>query len=226
MAFVYSPKIITNGLVLALDAADRNSYPGSGTTWTDLSGNGNNGTLTNGPTFNSGNGGSIVFDGVNDYVQGPTSTNLFSNRSFTVEQWIYPDFPAADYQHSFSAWYSGTNQRAYVLRIYNTGILRVWYFSNDLDVAGISIGSWNHITATYNTSGDLTSAYINGILINSSNVGPYTAPSANVRIGIWHYPGVEKPFKGRIPITKLYNRALSATEVLQNYNAQKSRFGL
>ena len=61
-------KIVTNGLVLSLDAADRNSYPGTGTTWRDMSGNGNNGTLTDGPTFNSNNGGSIVFDGTNDYV--------------------------------------------------------------------------------------------------------------------------------------------------------------
>ena len=67
MALHHSPRIVTSGLVLALDAADRNSYPGSGTTWTDLSGNANNGTLTNGPTFNSANGGSIVFDGTNDF---------------------------------------------------------------------------------------------------------------------------------------------------------------
>jgi len=64
----HSPRIITDGLVLCLDAGNPKSYPGSGTTWTDLSGNGNNGTLTNGPTYNSGNLGSLVFDGVNDYV--------------------------------------------------------------------------------------------------------------------------------------------------------------
>ena len=67
MAFSYSPKIVTDGLVFAVDAANKKSYPGSGTTWTDLAGS-NDGTLTNGPTFDSGNGGSIVFDGSDDYI--------------------------------------------------------------------------------------------------------------------------------------------------------------
>ena len=64
----YGPRIVSNGLVLCLDAANKRSYPGTGTTWTDLSGNSNNGTLTNGPTFSAGNMGSILFDGTNDYV--------------------------------------------------------------------------------------------------------------------------------------------------------------
>ena len=67
MSVSNNPSIISNGLILALDAADKNSYPGSGTAWTDLSGNGNNGTLINGPTFNTGSLGNIVFDGVDDY---------------------------------------------------------------------------------------------------------------------------------------------------------------
>ena len=86
MAFGNGPRIVTNGLVLSLDAADRNSYPGSGTTWRDMSGNGNNGTLTNGPTFSSANGGSIVFDGTNDYA----TTNyipLFVN-DFCISFWV------------------------------------------------------------------------------------------------------------------------------------------
>ena len=70
MGFGNGPRIVSNGLVLALDAADKNSYPGSGITWRDVSGNNNNGTLTNGPTFDSSNGGSIVFDGTNDFVTG------------------------------------------------------------------------------------------------------------------------------------------------------------
>ena len=68
MAIKHSPRIVTDGLVLYLDAANTKSYPGSGTTWTDISGKSNNGTLTNGPTFDSGNKGTIVFDGSNDYV--------------------------------------------------------------------------------------------------------------------------------------------------------------
>ena len=75
MGVAYNPNIVTDGLVLCLDAANKRSYPGTGTTWTDRSANGNNGTLTNGPTFDSANGGSIVFDGTNDYVT-TTKNNL------------------------------------------------------------------------------------------------------------------------------------------------------
>ena len=87
MAFIHSPKIITDGLVLALDAGNTKSYPGSGTVWTDLSGNNNTGTLTNGPTFNAANGGSIVFDGTNDYVTLPISTT--SGQALTYFGWLY-----------------------------------------------------------------------------------------------------------------------------------------
>lgn len=86
----YYGGIVTNGLVLALDAAKKDSYPGSGTVWRDISGNGNNGTLTNGPTFNSGNGGSIVFDGVDDYVEYGLITQMSNLINITVSYWYYP----------------------------------------------------------------------------------------------------------------------------------------
>ena len=86
MAFGNGPRIITNGLVLALDAADRNSYVSGSTTWTDLSGNGRNATLTNGPTFNSENGGCIVFDGVDDYALSSLSVNSITN--VTIQCWV------------------------------------------------------------------------------------------------------------------------------------------
>jgi hypothetical protein len=86
MATNYSPKIVTDGLVLSLDAADKNSYIGSGTTWTDLSANGHVGTLTNGPTFDSNNGGAIDFDGDNDYVTVPDSSTFdVLALDFTIE---------------------------------------------------------------------------------------------------------------------------------------------
>ena len=89
MAGASGPDLVQNGLVLALDASDRNSYPGSGTTWRDMSGNSNNGTLTNGPTFNSANGGSIVFDGSDDYAQITTSGII--NNIISVDTMIYID---------------------------------------------------------------------------------------------------------------------------------------
>ena len=88
MSLFHSPRIVTDGLVLCLDAGNTKSYPGSGTTWTDLSGRRNNGTLTNGPTFDSANGGSIVFDGTNDTVSIPASANqVFGTGDYTLEWW-------------------------------------------------------------------------------------------------------------------------------------------
>lgn len=76
MAFSFSPRAVTNGLILSLDAANTRSYPGSGTVWTDLSRSGINGTLTNGPTFNTANGGNIVLDGTDDYVNCSNSSTI------------------------------------------------------------------------------------------------------------------------------------------------------
>ena len=88
MALAHSPRIVTDGLALCLDAGNTKSYSGSGTTWNDLSGNGNTGTLTNGPTYSSDNGGSIFFDGTNDYVS--LVDNLGDPQQFTIEFWAYP----------------------------------------------------------------------------------------------------------------------------------------
>ena len=88
MSTKYSPQIVTSGLVLALDAANKVSYPGTGTTWYDLSGNGNTGTITNGPTFSNVNLGTIVFDGTNDYVSIPSTSNFNNGNNITVEAWV------------------------------------------------------------------------------------------------------------------------------------------
>ena len=89
MGLSHSPRIVTDGLVFCVDAGDKMSYPGAGTTWTDLSKNRNNGTLTNGPTFNSANGGSISLDGSNDYIS-VGSFNEDSSQDLSVMVWVYP----------------------------------------------------------------------------------------------------------------------------------------
>ena len=91
MGRAHSPRIVTDNLVLALDAGNTKSYPGSGTTWTDTVG-GNNGTLTNGPTYSSDDGGSIVFDGSNDYAQSGTSSDLIiGTQDYTMSLWVKYD---------------------------------------------------------------------------------------------------------------------------------------
>ena len=231
MAFGNGPRIVTSGLVLSLDAADRNSYPSTGTTWFDLSGQGNNGTLTNGPTFNSANGGAIVFDGVDDYVNVPYNTVLNTPNGATYELWIYRSNGGTFLARGTSD--SGAtpdNPRLYVY----PGTGQVYYDWSSVGVdkygystANIDANTWNQITLTA-TPGSYMALYINGVDRTGSPFGgtlanPLPNTSDPLIIGGSSWAGV---FTGRIASTKLYNRALSATEVLQNYNALKSRFNL
>jgi hypothetical protein len=122
MGIFRGPNIVRSGLALALDAADKNSYRGTGTTWKDLSGNAYNGTLTNGPTFSNINGGTIVFDGTNDYVSIPSNSNFNNGNNITVEAWA-----------QCSNWASFTHPM-----IVAKGINVEWIFSksNDAGVVG------------------------------------------------------------------------------------------
>jgi len=211
------PHLVTDGLVLCLDSMNPKSYPGSGTTWGDLSGNGNNGTLNGGPTFDSGNGGSIVFDGQDDRV----TCGNFSVQYLSINVWIYKTSTTTNQGIC-------RKQNGWALSQYG-GVLQVapgtsWQFYNTEYT--IPLNTWVNITYRYKGSGsDSQSIFINGILIwtKSNGTGPLPTNSNQVRIGFddnnWWWGG-------RIPQTQIYNRALSAEEILQNYNATKTRFGL
>jgi len=220
----YYGGIVTNGLVLALDAAKRDSYPGSGTTWNDISGNGNNGTLTNGPTFNSADGGSIVFDGVNDRVNLTSSPNLTNNFSISIWTRITTTTPG----HMFGFYVSSSPFNGWALACsfnpVNSGTLNFWDGTAWRN-SGINISDslLRYITVTINNT-NLISFYINGVFnisVQGSNIPLYVG---NKTIGS-RSDGLT-PLKGNIYNTQLYNRDLSATEILQNYNATKGRYGL
>lgn len=230
-------KIITDGLVLHLDAAQLRSYPGSGTTWTDLSGNGNNGTLTNGPTFNSANGGSIVFDGTNDYVviNNTITNSLLSGLTFNI--WARRNVLAI---HGLIVNFDSSSLgQGFDFRL-TSNTIDMLYFTNGANIIGRrsstfpSINSWNNIVGlwngTINPSG--FSIYLNGIRVDNSNLAIGTVSTivnggANLEIGRERYvSGPTSYFNGNISQASIYNRALSATEITQNYNATKSRFGL
>jgi len=215
MSFSNGPTTITNGLVLALDAADKNSYPGSGTSWFDLSGNNNTGTLTNGPTFNSGNGGSIVFDGANDYINlgNPSTLNILN---FSVCLWAR----SSTFTNFQNIIFKGTNVAQYGIIFTSTGD---WYVqpngpsTSDL----VSLNTWNYFVGTYN--GSQITAYRNGvqkIQYNNSQANYGTLVTIGADTVNNRY------FNGNISLVQIYNRALSASEILQNYNATKTRFGL
>ena len=228
MASAHSPRIITDGLVLCLDAGNTKSYPGSGTSWSDLSGQGNNGTLTNGPTYSSDNGGAIVFDGSNDYVS-ISNMGLSSN---TLEGWI----------KSYDGNQGGGTDIVSVLGKYSIIAAEkytyIGFFGGDLTfridkgvrssshlnvhTVSYTANQWYHVALTYNSSNGSAVAYING-----SNVGSTTAatgivfdntPNSIARAGNGNH------FNGAVSVTKIYNKALTATEVQQNYNALKGRY--
>jgi hypothetical protein len=234
MAGTVAPNMVTDGLVLYLDAANNKSYPGSGTTWADIAA-GNNGTLVNGPTFNSGNGGSIVFDGADDRVSRTTSINTGQN--FTINAWIYPTLlgttrravAANSYNYinrngwSFSTAGGGTNN-SFFLSVGNDNAYRVAAANT------LSLNQWVYISAVCQNGGGSINLYKNGIETSyaltalSTNTLTYTYPQFNV--GFRDSAGTTDPYTGNIANVQIYNRALSSTEILQNYNATKGRYGL
>ena len=236
MGIARGPKIVTSGLLLALDAADKNSYAGSGTAWRDLSGNSNNGTLTNGPTFSAGNQGSIVFDGTNDYVDtvNTGTTFQFANVTFTVSLWIKTTSSTGGviiskgatastagwlFQFDSSGTVSGTTKGSDGTNTYNR-----------TSTATVNNNIWRNIVSVYTTNtttlgSNTTSIYIDGVLSNGTGTlggAVYATTTDTIQIG-------RRPtgayWSGSVSNIQIYNRALSATEVLQNYNATKSRFG-
>ncbi len=224
MAFNFSPKIVTDGLVLCLDAANTKSYPGSGTLWIDLSRSQTNGTLVNGPTFNAGNGGSIVFDGTNDYVDLGNILN-FGTNDFTIEFWCRKSAVGNIYSKVISK------------GIYQLGGWTIMTYSA---INSISFAFGNpEVGAYYVFPYTITNTWIHGTVVRNSNQltvygnsqpgTPLTitnnlTSAYNLRIG--NNSVLSEPWGGNIPSVRIYNRALTAQEVLQNYNATKTRFGL
>jgi hypothetical protein len=232
MAFGNGPKIVTEGLVLALDAADRNSYVSGSTTWFDLSGNGNNGTLVSGSTFNSANGGSIVFDGADDYaVVGSFNQLPTGSSARTVNIWFNPNV---------TTWQSNINN----LFFYGTAGANGGTFGIDFDTypnmdvytwggAGRDIifsttfpqTGWSNLSVVYN-GGTTLSIYENSRNTQNVTVTALSTTNTSVWIGSINPSFQSWYYDGRISNIQIYNRALSATEILQNYDATKTRFGL
>jgi len=223
----YKVRIIRDGLVLNLDAGNSSSYPGTGSTWTDLSGNNNHGTLENGPTYSSANGGSIVFDGVNDRVSA-FPTQISGTGSKTISLWIKINTTSRTGlagTRSLSEWGWG-----FTVNRNGTGTLAFYDTrGSDLNVAaGLGTNIWYNVSVTYDNSRIVT-LYVNGLQVGISST-PFAALNASTFNGVIgnedEYESFTHPFKGNIAQVAIYNRALTANEVLNNYNALKSRFGM
>ena len=223
------PEITETGLVLALDAANIKSYSGSGTTWSDLSGNGNTGTLTNGPTYSSANGGSIVFDGVDDFV---TTANTTISGSQTFSVWAMVTGGASLHgiltQHNYASTANfGINQ------IGNKLAPSIGYTNNTREYADkiTNFTITNNIifnaVLVYNSSENKIYWYINGQLDSSYTLSA-TPKSTNypICLGRWDGGYGDYYFNGRVYSGNIHNRALTATEVSQNFNATRGRYGV
>jgi hypothetical protein len=264
MAYSDGPKIVTNGLVLAVDAADRNSYPGGGAIWRDLSGNNNNCTLVNSSTYSSAKGGgSIDLDGVDDYISVPKTLNGFTynihyDLNWTLEFWMYTDTYDASPQSYKSIYgsYNGCNWNAYKgnaagIIIYSATTPASIYltFTYGPNVTGCpdvsatwtnaEVGSvltnlqnrWSHFVMT-SDDGTTLKLFIDGIqrgpnktvnFKNSQNrIDNTLIATTDYALGGYTIGYHQIDFS----IFKIYNRPLSSQEIQQNYNAQKSRFGL
>jgi hypothetical protein len=240
------PQIVTTGLIFSLDAADRTSYPGYGTTWTSLNGP-KTAALTNGPSFSSTNGGIITFDGVDDFARIDANTFGYSpgtTGELTLEMWVYPTGPFTSYvaeppttnlggffgQSYFDAstgWGLGTftsnGNNYWAFQVRNSGnIVQSGADSNLI----FTTGSWYHVVGSF-TRNDFSRTYINGQLrtsISSTSLNGITLTPNNLNARIGSTPNF---FSGcRIAVAKLYNRPLSTSEVAQNFNAQRQRFNI
>ena len=232
MAVIGGPRfgIVQDGLVLNLDASNALSYPGTGIDWFDLAGN-NDGTLLNSPTFNSANGGGIVFDGTDDYIE------------------IDPPLPQATTEITVNVWFKGTGAPSNndvaggVLFAGNPnsghGPFLSYSWANQQVYWGIKLNSTYNISTGFgqntihNVCGTFgrpnLKTYKNGVEVDSdiqnTNVTYQNSTDGN-RIGEWGYSSFQRNFNGQIYSVQVYNRELSPTEVQQNYNALKSRFEL
>tara|TARA_R110002124_G_scaffold196315_1_gene363461 strand:+ start:180 stop:899 length:720 start_codon:yes stop_codon:yes gene_type:complete len=235
------PHIVTDGLVLALDAASPRSYPGSGTVWKDLSGNGYNGTLTNGPTFDSGIGGSIVFDGTDDRV---VQTGLgLSFTSFSIEATIKPASNNGGYNAIISTTLGTNNDYQYGLNwdlgpnsstsfnVMNLEISRNFggFYNRDVMTSSFPFNTWTHLFLTVDSVNNLFKIYVNGASEYSGVYNGTITHFDRISIGQRYYASTYQggsSFDGSISSVKIYNRVLTALEIQQNFNSTKSRFGL
>ena len=222
---------VVSGLVLLQDAGFSPSYTGSGSTWTDVSGNSNNGTLVNSPTFSTSNGGYLSFNGTNQYVNISNSSSLQVGATFTVCAWIRPTTLAARYGifstravNSTGSWQlevgtgnAGTN------RVSLTGI-GTWIADSVNNV--IATNQWWYVCVVkVNNATTGATFYVNGSAVSNNATAAYTIANNTDVKRIASGTNTLELFTGDIAEVLVYNRALNATEILQNYNYTRSVFG-
>jgi hypothetical protein len=222
--YVVDLGIVTTNLSMFLDAGNASSYPGSGTAWTDLSGNSRNGTLTGGPTYTSADGGSIVFDGTNDFVQ---CSGSITATAATFVTWIRRNGTQSDYDgiiYSRGATATGiqffgtTNRIAYT---WNNAV-NTYTWNSGLTLPDLT---WCMIAVSVTSSSATAYLCQSSGITSATNTVSHTSTTLNdIKIGQDDLGG--RFFTGNIATAMIYDRALSAAEITQNFNALRSRYGL
>jgi hypothetical protein len=231
MAVGYNPRTVTDGLVLCLDAANPKSYPGSGTTWSDLQSK-INGTFTNGTTFSTSNNGAVVFDGVDDYVTFGTSFTSLDLIDKSFQCWInkigssHKSIIDKDFDNG------APNYGGWGFWIQSNNKLWWWNHANldllDDGLNTVTNGVWTNVAVTYNNTTKTANFYINGILNSSKtniNIVEKSSGSAPLLVGSLR-GAIGFYFDGSISLVLAYNRILTAAEIQQNFNATRSRYGI
>jgi len=226
MALHHNPRIVTSGLVLALDAGDVNSYPGSGTTWYDVSGNSNNFTVYGSPTFSRGSGFTFVNGNTSYYaIKNPFS---FPTTTVTMEIW-YKTTVSDTSIISYAV--SGNDNHALLFSPQNVSL----YGPSGAVSSGVNTASglWTQVVRTSNRSNGAEILYVDGDNVFSTTLASGTNFTSGGSLVIAQEQDSvgggfdsSQAFGGNIPIVRIYNRLLTSAEVLQNYEAQKTRFGL
>jgi hypothetical protein len=240
MSFNFSPKISSlDSLIYYLDASNPKSYISGSTTWYDISRTGINGTLINGPTYNSSNGGSIVFDGVNDYVGLTQITTNQTIGNYTISLWVsftntitpsnVTNFMLMEAQNTLlggvdnyisllgNTTVPGTNGRM-LFQTFNP--LSVLYSTTNTWIGG----QWYNIVGTYDISTSRQSIYVNGILEGSTTIANcYFNTNTYFNLGTYTNPPKQWFFNGKIANFMVYKKTLSDNEILQNYNTIKNK---
>lgn len=231
--------MVTNGLVLALDAANNKSYSGSGTTWTDLSGNQFNSTLTNGPTYSTNNNGIIVLDGTNDFISIPGNTIIYSS-NFTWQS--FHNIRTGNASDLDAMWWSESGTKNFLTGYRNTNLVNPYFRidtgpssyqspsigtqSNGLGVnAGRVSGRW--LFTTIVKSGTTFFLYWNNaVLMWTVTISDWSIDAPSQAIAFSARNDAQFATAMDVSNNLMYNRALSASEITQNYNATKARFNL
>jgi len=218
MSCAGGPDLIQNGLVLCLDASNTKSYSGSGTTWRDLSGNNNDGTLTNAPTFSNLDRGFFSFNGSSNFISTPVNIDANTN---TLSAWFNPRTTSGGVRSIITS-DNGNYDKGFGI---NNGQWSINIGDSEIYTGSFTINNWYYGVIVYSSTN--IEFFINGNRIYSKGSAQGSTTGANVSVGNATYPnnGIgSRFFNGYISFCKIYNRALSTIEILQNYNATKGRF--